>query len=138
LETLARHTRKYLELNCKIVDLHIIKSFPFKSCETSSLVLGKVLSDAYPYEDIYFVKGTNTYKYEMHFWIEVGDLTFDITADQFEGIVNPIYGKASKLISSRFGDVDKEKITTTLTKNDFATSRAEEMNRVVNEIRGIT
>ena len=138
LKTLAKKLRSYFEANCRNLDLHIVSRFPKSSCETSSLVLGKILYDEFPEKEILLVKGTNTKKYEMHFWVEADGHTFDITADQFNGIEEPIYGLASSKIHKRFNCVEKIKISDALTTNSFATGCTDEFERISKEIRAKT
>lgn len=135
---LAQRTRDYLDKNCKKLDLHLNRRFPHGSCETSSLVLGKVLSDAFPEKVIFWVKGTNSSEFEMHFWVEAEGVPFDITADQFEGIIEPLYGKPSNIISDRFDQVEKIPIFEALQSNNYATSCRDLFNIVSSEIRGKT
>jgi hypothetical protein len=98
----AIRTRAYLENNHKILNLPFVSQFPHNSCETSSLILGKVLTTVLSLQSIFFVAATNSRKFEMHFWIEVNHSIFDITADQFEGVSGPLYGQESRIISNRF------------------------------------
>jgi hypothetical protein len=135
LKTLAKKLRSYFEVNCRDLELHIVSRFPKNSCETSSLVLGKILCDEFPEKEILLVKGTNTKKYEMHFWVEAGGHTFDITADQFSGIEGPIYGPASSKIYKRFNYIEKMKISEALAINSFATGCTAEFERISKEIR---
>ncbi len=135
LINLVKDTRKYLKKNYRELDLHIIHSFPNSGCETASLLLGKILSDAYPTKNINFVKGTNTKKYEMHFWIEVDEYTFDITADQFSGIDAPLIGNASKIIQARFSRAKRTPIKEALIGNSFSNSKVELFNHISAEVR---
>ena len=138
MKALVRKTRDYLEKNCKKLDLHCISRFPDGSCETSSLLLSKVLIEEFPEKKVLFVKGTDTIKYEMHFWVEVEDYIFDITADQFAGIKEPLWGKSSNRISERFDEVEKIGISEALKTNRFATTRREQLNKAASEIRAKT
>lgn len=131
---LAQRTRIFFEENHRNLNLHFISNFPHNSCETSSLLLGKVLFDTFPQKHIFFVVGTNSSKFERHFWIEVQKRTFDITADQFENITKPIYGKTSQIITNRFDNIQKVPINEALNENKFATSRVEEFNQIVDII----
>ena len=135
MEELAKKTRQYLECNYKELNLHCVRRFPDGSCETSSLLLGKILKDIFPEKQVLFVKGTNSQKYEMHFWVEVGDQIFDITADQFEGITEPLFGEPSDIITRRFDDLEKMSISEALTTNNFATTRQTEFEFISKEVR---
>ncbi|MFA0710214.1 hypothetical protein AB4615_02140 [Vibrio splendidus] len=130
MEKLARKTRKFLEDNCKELDLHIISRFPTNSCETTSLLLGKIISDKYPNKDVLFVKGTNSKKYEMHFWVEVDDYTFDITADQFPEMKAPLFGESSKVMLKRFDSLETMTIHQALIENDFANTKVDQFNSI--------
>jgi len=134
MEKIVIKTREFFEKNCKDLDLHMVGQFPINSCETSSLVLGKVLFKAFPDKNIDFVEGYNFEKDERHFWIEADGLTFDITADQFDGINKPLFGTPNKLISKMFESVERFPISEQLSINSFATSKKVEITQVVNEI----
>ncbi|MEZ8107298.1 hypothetical protein [Vibrio cortegadensis] len=135
MKELAEKLRVYLKENRKELDLHRVRLFPSGSCETTSLLLGKIIQDEYPNEDIYFIEGTNSSKYEQHFWIEVGSLTFDLTADQFGEVDVPSYGNAINEIRTRFDKVEKKKISDALKSNDYATGKVEEFARISKVIR---
>lgn len=135
MEVLVKATREYLEKNCQQLDLHIIHRFPVASCETASLLLGKILVDEYPDKDIKLVKGTNTNKYEMHYWISVDGFTFDITADQFDGVSAPLYGKESQVVINRFDALEILPIQQALLENDFSNTKVEEFIELSKIIR---
>ncbi|MDS1828853.1 hypothetical protein QX223_21455 [Vibrio vulnificus] len=135
MKKLAEKLRCYLEENRKELDLHRVRLFPRGSCETTSLLLGKIIQDEYPNEDVYFIEGTNSSYYEKHFWIEVGSLTFDLTADQFDEVDAPSYGNPIKEIQTRFDKVEKQSIGEALRCNDYATGKIEEFARISTVIR---
>lgn len=135
VDALVKQIRTYLEENCQQLDLHIIHRFPVASCETASLLLGKILADKYPEKDIKLVKGTNSKKYEMHFWINADGNTFDITADQFKGVNAPLYGEESQVILNRFDDLELIPIQQALLENDFSNTKEEQFIEISNVIR---
>jgi hypothetical protein len=135
VEYLARTTRRYLKTNCKNLDLPFVHRFPVSCCEITSLLLGKILTDEFPMKKVVFVKGTNTSKYEMHFWIEVDDLVLDITADQFENIDSFVIGVLPEIIINRFDEVEKIGIIKELERNSLATKHIGIFEQISIEIR---
>ena len=135
LEKLIIKTRQYLETNYMELNLPFIHQFPLNCCEITSLLLGKIIIDEYPMKEVYLAKPTNTSKYEMHFWIEVGNSAFDITADQFDEIKSVVIGKLPEIITQRFDSVERLIITKVLEINDFATRHFDELERISIEIR---
>jgi len=83
------------------IDLPFFHSFPTNCCESASIFLGKFLADRYPNSAVLIVIGTNSAS-EQHFWVEINDLVFDITADQYKNISAPIYGKKTHPLEKTF------------------------------------
>ena len=135
LENLVIKTRRYIETNFTKLDLPFVNKFPNSCCEIVSLLLGKIIIDEFPMKDVVFVKGTNTSRYEMHFWIEVGDLVFDITADQFENINSFVIGELPEVLIKRFDDLEKTEIIKALKINDLANNHSSVLEQISIEIR---
>jgi len=135
MNKIALKLREFLIVNCKNLDLHRVRLFPHGSCETSSLLLGKILQDVFPMEDIYFVEGTNSQQNEQHYWIEVRDQVFDITADQFEEVNEPSFGNVIDHIQERFDVKERVKINMALLSNNYASGSTEEFSRISESIR---
>lgn len=66
-------------------------SYPQNCCESVSLILTYLLEEKYQIDNVTIIKGTRRDLYEHHFWVLVGDLTYDLTAHQFPGH-EPIIG----------------------------------------------
>ncbi|MGG5412752.1 hypothetical protein [Edwardsiella tarda] len=135
--TLANRTREFIQSNCKKLNLHRVGRFPKGSCETSSLLLGKILSDQFPYENIYFVQGENRLNEETHFWVQARDLIFDITADQFQEIRQPMIGESLLTMSCYFTTTEISSIQCALIKNDYSNTRINEFQQISDIIRDI-
>jgi hypothetical protein len=71
-------------------DLPGFHSFPTNSCEGAALFLGKALKDRFPDDEVHYVTGEDE-SGAKHFWVEVNDSVYDITADQFTEFQNPVY-----------------------------------------------
>lgn len=120
--------------NCKSLDLHMVGRFPFNSCETTSLLLGKAISDMYPSKDVIFVEGNCRNGQGRHFWIEVDGLCFDLTADQFKNIKLPFYGVVRNEHSKYFLIDTKSNVKSQFESNDFYTSKVEQFDSAVKKI----
>ena len=134
IKQLAIKTRKYLEENCKSVDLHMVRRFPFNSCETTSLLLGKIIKSLYPSKNVYFVDGECKSGGGRHFWLEIDNLCFDLTADQFETVKAPFYGvciedHAVYFLKNSVTDIDVQFL-----ENDFFTSKFEQFHSTIRDI----
>jgi hypothetical protein len=88
-------------------------SYPQNCCESVSLILTYLLEEKYQLDTVTIIKGTRRDIYEHHFWVLVGDLTYDLTAHQFPGH-EPIIGVlAHKLFLDEFPEWEIE------TERDF-------------------
>jgi hypothetical protein len=55
---------------------------PVLNAEGTSLFLGNILKELFPKSEVTYIKGYKPCG-EMHFWLSVDGLIFDVTADQF-------------------------------------------------------
>ncbi|MEZ8097227.1 hypothetical protein ACED51_24280 [Photobacterium swingsii] len=136
MEELTKCLRSYLKVHHKNIELPRLRLFPKGSCETSSLLLGKLLKSEFPDNEVWFVEGRNSNSNERHFWIEINNKTFDITLDQFDGIESPLYGVRSSFIESRFSEVEKILIDDALKTNDYAYNNVSMFECILNDVRG--
>ena len=134
IKDLAIHTREFLVNNCKTLDLHMVGRFPFNSCETTSLLLGKAISNKYPSKEVLFVDGHCKNGKGRHFWIEADGLCFDLTADQFNNIQRPFYGVAHSEHSNYFLADTKSNLVSELDSNSFYTSKTEQFDSAIKNI----
>jgi len=134
IKNLAIKTREFLVKNCKTLDLHMVGRFPFNSCETTSLLLGKAIRDKYPAKEVLFVDGHCKNGKGRHFWIEADRLCFDLTADQFKNIKLPFYGVEQSEHSNYFLAENKSNIASELDSNDFYTSKIEQFDSAIKNI----
>jgi len=114
--------------------LHIIGRFPFNSCETTALLLGRAIKNQYPLKEVLFVDGNCKIGKDRHFWIEVDALCYDLTADQFKNIKRPFFGVTINYHSQFFLGSSKVEIETQFENNDFYTSKVEQFDLYVQNI----
>lgn len=74
------------------IDLPFFYSFPKNSCESASYFLAALLAQKFPEKEFFVVHGYQHRTDENHFWVEVDGKIIDITADQFKGVKEPLYG----------------------------------------------
>ncbi|HIF9068998.1 TPA: hypothetical protein ACX6QT_001529 [Photobacterium damselae] len=98
---LAKKIRTIFELAKSNIDLPGFWNFPVGSCQGASLFLGKVIEESFPESAIEYVEATDNYG-EIHFWLTVDGHIFDITADQFPEVNEPIYGSTSSSLQAKF------------------------------------
>ena len=112
----------------------MVGRFPFNSCETTSLLFGKLIRDAFPSKEVYFVDGFFQNSRERHFWIEIQGLCFDLTADQFKEIDFIFYGDEINKHNKYFSTNSKTNIDTQLLENDFYTSKKQQFETAISYI----
>ncbi|WP_456268548.1 hypothetical protein M1D97_15215 [Kushneria sp. AK178] len=118
MKTLAHKTRCFLEANHASLDLPFLSMFPHNCCEIASLVLGQVLIDAYPENEIFMVKAERV-GHGRHFWLKSGKEIYDITADQFAEVELPVIGELSSPLAKKYEAYDISEIRSELAENDF-------------------
>lgn len=67
-----------------------LHNFPKDCCEHASYLLGAVIKELYPDISVLLVSGK--YKNINHFWLQVDNLLYDLTIDQFPGVSVPLIG----------------------------------------------
>jgi len=92
LEQEAIRVRRFLE--SRGADLcELFSDFPHGACGNASDILGQLLEEI-GISDVQYVSGMRNEK--SHGWLEVRGLIVDITSDQFEDGLGPVYvGEAS-------------------------------------------
>lgn len=93
LDNSVRALLAFLERNRteRIFEYPFGYSYPQNCCESVSLILTYLLEEKYQLDNVTIIKGARRDLYEHHFWVLVGDLTYDLTAHQFPGH-EPIIG----------------------------------------------
>ncbi len=104
VKEVAQIFRSIYENEMEKLEITYFSSFPKNCCEGASFFFGLYIMYKFPNSTIEIVKGTNDSPAdsECHIWVEVDGLVFDLTADQFEGIDEPIYGKELHPLSKVF------------------------------------
>lgn len=67
----------------RIFDYPFGYSYPKNCCESVSLILTYLLEEKYRLDNVRIIKGSKACGYEHHFWVMVGDWSYDLTAHQF-------------------------------------------------------
>ena len=117
----SKKIRNYFEQAKESIDLPGFSRFPEGACEGASLFLGIMLHELFPTANINYIKGYKTCG-EMHFWLKVDGATYDITADQFEGISSPIYDSNTQSLESVFNDLETQPIELAFLESDVTTT----------------
>lgn len=114
---LSLRIRELFEKAMGDIDLPGFWRFPTGACEGASLFLGNTLKEHFPASEIEYVKGYKP-NGEMHFWLVVNGLIFDITADQFKNIKDPIFGQTHQPLEAQFSDTEKQSIEDAFKSSD--------------------
>ncbi len=75
-----------------------IHDFPKGACEITSYIYAKLLHEQMPCKDIKLVSGS--YDGESHYWVNVNDLVYDLTFDQFKEVDEPLFEAATDSITN--------------------------------------
>lgn len=70
-------------------DIHAFRDFPRGSCGDASILLGEYLHQT-GHGDWEYVTGERLSDFYTHAWLEQDGLILDITADQFDGVDEPV------------------------------------------------
>lgn len=103
------------------IDLPGFFRFPLGACEGASLFHGNMLKELFPESEVAYVKGYKS-NGEMHFWLDVDGLVYDITADQFSGISAPIFGAVMHPLEADFCEIVKHPIEDAFLNSDVTNS----------------
>ena len=102
LQERAAEVRAYLSSGSSGRHLGSLLSFPTGCCKVASLLLLQWLNDREGVKDalgIANARRPNPYtpgKDATHFWLEVGDVIVDITADQFDDYSEPVHVSSNR------------------------------------------
>lgn len=77
-------------------------SFPRNACESVSMIFALLVEERFGVQAA-IIRGTDTKKYEHHFWVLAGGRIYDLTAQQFRGR-QPILGAAVTPLARRFAE----------------------------------
>ncbi|MBW8185599.1 hypothetical protein [Shewanella nanhaiensis] len=99
---LSKRLRRVYERQASKIELPHFSHFPKNSCQLASLYLGVLINRQFPTVYIELIHGRHRLKEENHYWLEVSGFSYDITADQFDDINEPIYAGLSNPLSTHF------------------------------------
>ena len=102
------------------IDLPGFNNFPKNSCEGAALFLGAILKKHFPSSPILYVKGEDN-NGASHYWLESENLIYDITADQFTQLQEPIFGESKQPLINLFPILTKVPVLEALEKSDVTT-----------------
>ena len=111
IEQLARSTRSVFELHYEsLTGLPFFTSFPLNCCQGASVVFGMLVKLLPTQHTVTVVKGDTRDRRESHYWLEIDELVYDLTLDQFQeslgnrfdGIDTPLYGVAKHPLQMYF------------------------------------
>lgn len=105
LDSSARVLLSFLALNRDEAsfDYPLHDTFPANGCEYVSLILIHLLVEKYGLANARFIRGRSE-RGEMHFWVMVGHLHYDLTVQQFEGQAPVIGSMDHDFMSREFPD----------------------------------
>jgi len=118
--SISQKIRTLFELGGEKIDLPYFSGFPRNACEGASLFLGATLKEIFPMSHIEYLKGYDE-NGAIHFWLEVDAKVFDITADQFPEIPEPLFGVAHQPLAEIYRDIERKEITDALRESDVTT-----------------
>jgi hypothetical protein len=116
---LSKSIRIFFETYKDEIEMQGFTAFPKNSCQGASLLLGMMLREKFPSSKIAYVKGADINSF-CHYWLEVDGLVFDITADQFEGLSQPVYGDAHQPLIEIFPILSRKPISEELLISDIS------------------
>jgi len=76
-------------------------SFPRNACKSVSVIFAFLVEERYGVQDAVIIRGTDSKKYEHHFWVRASGRIYDLTAQQFCGL-RPILGSLTTPLALRF------------------------------------
>lgn len=127
IELYAQRLRMFFEKEKETIGLPFFYSFPKNACEGSSCILGLLLMEKYPNLTVEIIHGYSEEPCEHHYWVEVENIIYDITADQFDEIESPIYGVVKHPMGQHFIPIERDFASIFLYKY---TQRAIEMHKI--------
>lgn len=102
VSNIAKQVRKIFVEEKDDLNIPFFYSFPKNCCQGASCFFALILQDTCPDKTIMVVHGTDEDEPEHHFWVEVEGLVYDLTADQFENVLYPVYGSQKHPLNHRF------------------------------------
>jgi len=103
----SKRVRAVFQSGREKIDLPFFSGFPKNSCRGASIFLGYLLNERFPDSRVQLIHGSNQYKNEHHYWLEVDGYIFDITADQFDQFSSPIYASLTNPLQTYFSVVER-------------------------------
>ncbi|MEC4727680.1 hypothetical protein HWQ46_19220 [Shewanella sp. D64] len=130
----SQRLRGIFEAEAANIELPNFIHFPKNCCQLASLYLGVLINARFPTAHIELIHGCNKLMHENHYWLVVNGFSYDITADQFDGVNMPLYaGLSNPLMASfstqqstelmlafnEYNKLDKEKKLTVLDELEY-------------------
>lgn len=115
----SKRIRAVFQIDREKIDLPFFSGFPTNSCRGASIFLGYLLNEHFPDSMIQLIHGSNRYKNEHHYWLEVDGYVFDITADQFDQFSSPIYASLANPLQGYFSVVERSCVVTSYVGYDL-------------------
>ena len=91
--------------------------------------------EKYPERTVEVVHGKSNYPCEHHFWVEVDNIIYDITADQFDEIKFPIYGYKKHPMADHFIPIERDFASVFLLKYTKNVMEMEKLNPIYERIK---
>jgi hypothetical protein len=132
VEQLGKAVRDVFEKHHDKLDdrLPFFYSFPLNCCQGASVVFGLLVVDLLGKQNVTVIKGTTRNRQVSHYWLEIDELVYDLTLDQFkdslggrfEGIDSPLYGAEKHPLRLHF--FYKERVSVSLAFSIFCRRHA--------------
>jgi len=103
----SKRVRAVFQSDREKIELPFFSGFPKNSCRGASIFLGYLLNERFPDSMVQLIHGSNRYKNEHHYWLEVDGYIFDITADQFDQFSSPIYASLTNPLQIHFPVIER-------------------------------
>ena len=113
----AIKARKVMENHKHELDDSLFDKFPIGACGNTSFIFGKWLKEK-GFKEVKYVVGYRK-KWKSHAWLEINGLIIDITADQFEEGMEPIFIGKNRDFHDTFENQVKSEPTTRTIKEVY-------------------
>ncbi|MVF14910.1 hypothetical protein FT643_22500 [Ketobacter sp. MCCC 1A13808] len=117
------------------VEIPFFWQFPRNCCESASILLSESVLLVYPEKQIYFVR--SRLDSTIHIWIEIDDLVFDVTLDQFEKYDAPVIGGDKVMHHNRFDECESILYENEKAQNSWFPEKEQTFKEVAKSILGI-
>ena len=80
--------------------------FPKNSCEGASRVFAHIITTRFPDCNIHVVEGYDYPNDDRHYWVQIDDLIYDLTCDQFNISPKIILGERTTPLITKYNDLE--------------------------------